>query len=1101
MKATFPIVLALFGCLNLQVSAQTIVPTQTDEIIIDNGASGKADPNDRIRYKVTIQNTGGASGTGVQLNAVPDPRTTFVPGSFRSSPLAVNDSYTATGNVGITVPAANGVKSNDFDDNLAIATLTVSTPPVNGAVTLNNDGSFTYSPNAGFTGTDNFSYTLTDGNPVGLPVPLTDVATVTITVSNMIWFVDNSVPSTGTGILTNPFKTLGDFNGSAGPLAGHVVFVKNTGTKYNGGIVLKNNMQLFGTGTSGGATLADVLPFSLAPNSKALPAINGVKPIIIGPLHGIALASGNTVRGVEVGYCPGGSKIFGNNFGALTIGNSAAPDVVLSGNRQVLNLTNGSFVSSSKISSINSLDTSNITLNTVSGTLAVGSTTVNANQSLKAIDIQNSSAALDFGTTTANQFNGGTVISITSSGTGSVTFGSLNIPNLGNGVGLIASTGGTINIGGTSNAITARTALDITNTSFGSGATFAAITSTNSGGKGVNLDNVTGSVIINGGSITNSGGIAFDLNAGSSTVTYAGTISNANRAVEVTVRTGGAVTFSGNITNTGTGINVASNAGGTINFSGSSKSLNTGANTAVTLAANTGATINFSNGGLSITTTSGTGLNATGGGTVIVTGTANTINSGTGTALNVANTTIGASNLNFQSISANGGTNGIVLNSTGASGGLTVTGTGAANSGGTIQNTTGDAISATNTRNLSLYWILIQSPVGDGINAMNLSGTCLLSNSTIQDFDANRTATKDGYRIVNTGTTSLTLLTITGTTFNGTTSDMVNPGSNHGVFMEAQGSGNMTLSIEGSCVFTEMFGDAVQVSGITGATSNVNVTIKNSNFTNAAVLGNGGISLTPFGSINLTAIIDNNNLNDIMRPVTNLGAIGGTNGLTAIANITIINNTLNNIVGSRGITFSADGSGLSTLFIDNNNIDRLGSTTKYAIQVNMIGTPGGVSSPGKVTVTNNNIGQAANHWTSGNGTAEAIFFLTQNSSTMQTLVSGNIVTANATLEVIRARSIGSSAQNITLTGNTVTDSTSPHVGELAARTEGTATLCFNASGNTLPGGGTGVILLTETAGAMNVTQASQAALSTANSSATVTLSGSPSFGQPACILP
>jgi len=206
-------------------------------------------------------------------------------------------------------------------------------------------------------------------------------------------------------------------------------------------------------------------------------------------------------------------------------------------------------------------------------------------------------------------------------------------------------------------------------------------------------------------------------------------------------------------------------------------------------------------------------------------------------------------------------------------------------------------------------------------------------------------------------------------------------------------------------------------------------------------------------------------------------------------------------VGSRGITFSADGSGLSTLFIDNNNIDRLGSTTKYAIQVNMIGTPGGVSSPGKVTVTNNNIGQAANHWTSGNGTAEAIFFLTQNSSTMQTLVSGNIVTANATLEVIRARSIGSSAQNITLTGNTVTDSTSPHVGELAARTEGTATLCFNASGNTLPGGGTGVILLTETAGAMNVTQASQAALSTANSSATVTLSGSPSFGQPVCILP
>lgn len=33
-------------------------PAQTDELIIDLGTSGKADPNDRIRYKVTIMNRG-----------------------------------------------------------------------------------------------------------------------------------------------------------------------------------------------------------------------------------------------------------------------------------------------------------------------------------------------------------------------------------------------------------------------------------------------------------------------------------------------------------------------------------------------------------------------------------------------------------------------------------------------------------------------------------------------------------------------------------------------------------------------------------------------------------------------------------------------------------------------------------------------------------------------------------------------------------------------------------------------------------------------------------------------------------------------------------
>ena len=104
----------MFGLAGMATTrAQTIVPTQTDEIIIDNGASGKADPNDRIRYKVSIQNTGGPAGSNTQVNIVPDPRTTFVPGSFRSSPLALPDAYTCTGNVGLNVPVAAGVKAND----------------------------------------------------------------------------------------------------------------------------------------------------------------------------------------------------------------------------------------------------------------------------------------------------------------------------------------------------------------------------------------------------------------------------------------------------------------------------------------------------------------------------------------------------------------------------------------------------------------------------------------------------------------------------------------------------------------------------------------------------------------------------------------------------------------------------------------------------------------------------------------------------------------------------------------------------------------------------------------------------------------------------
>lgn len=153
--------LLIFGFVSLgRLIAQTVpTPTQTDVIIIDNGTSGKADPNDRIQYKVTIQNTAGPNATGVQLNIVPDPRTTFVAGSFRSSPLALNDVYTSTGNVGINVPAASGLKFNDFDDNIAAATITAGTfaTTAGGSIAIAADGGFMYTPSVGFTGIDSFS--------------------------------------------------------------------------------------------------------------------------------------------------------------------------------------------------------------------------------------------------------------------------------------------------------------------------------------------------------------------------------------------------------------------------------------------------------------------------------------------------------------------------------------------------------------------------------------------------------------------------------------------------------------------------------------------------------------------------------------------------------------------------------------------------------------------------------------------------------------------------------------------------------------------------------------------------------------------------------
>jgi hypothetical protein len=73
--------------------------------------------------------------------------------------------------------AASGVLMGAQDPN-ASATLTavLSTGPADGALTLNSDGSFTYTPNAGFQGTDSFVIQAFDGTTYSVP------ATVTLSV-------------------------------------------------------------------------------------------------------------------------------------------------------------------------------------------------------------------------------------------------------------------------------------------------------------------------------------------------------------------------------------------------------------------------------------------------------------------------------------------------------------------------------------------------------------------------------------------------------------------------------------------------------------------------------------------------------------------------------------------------------------------------------------------------------------------------------------------------------------------------------------------------------------------------------------------------------
>ncbi len=100
--------------------------------------------------------------------------------NINDSPEATDDSYETMQDVVLDVPAP-GVLANDVDaDPTDAIFVDVKDEPMYGTLVLNQDGSFTYTPDAGFYGTDTFTYYM-----LGIPMPTseyTDWATVTITV-------------------------------------------------------------------------------------------------------------------------------------------------------------------------------------------------------------------------------------------------------------------------------------------------------------------------------------------------------------------------------------------------------------------------------------------------------------------------------------------------------------------------------------------------------------------------------------------------------------------------------------------------------------------------------------------------------------------------------------------------------------------------------------------------------------------------------------------------------------------------------------------------------------------------------------------------------
>ena len=229
-----------------------------------------------------------------------------VVGQLLLPPTANDDAYSTTEDQTLSV-SASGVLGNDTDPQNYNLTAILNSNPSNGTLSLNSDGSFTYTPNTGYTGSDSFTYYANDG------VQDSNVATVTIDVSPAAatQFVVSAPSSTTAG---NNF----DFTVTAEDPFG------NTDTNYSGTVgfsssdgqaTLPANATLTnGVGTFS-ATLFTAGPQTLTATDTVDASITGSADITVNPAAATQLvvaAPSSTTAGNSFDFTVTAEDPFGN---------------------------------------------------------------------------------------------------------------------------------------------------------------------------------------------------------------------------------------------------------------------------------------------------------------------------------------------------------------------------------------------------------------------------------------------------------------------------------------------------------------------------------------------------------------------------------------------------------------------------------------------------------------------------------------------------------------------------------------------------------------------------------------------------------------------
>ncbi|MBK8975735.1 MAG: cadherin-like domain-containing protein [Planctomycetes bacterium] len=198
----------------------------------------------------------------------------------------VGNTYLAVGvstGSAVSVQHVGSLLDNDSDPD---GTLRVSrfdaASAQGGVVSVNQDGTFRYLPPTGFTGQDTFTYEATDGLD-------SRTGTVTIVVSELVWYVDGARTAAGDGSAGAPFRNFDELANATGPDVGSTIYVCFGTGHYEGPLILQQDQTVVGSGST------------LTVRGQQLTAAGSAPRIESATGVGVVLMSGNTLQGFVIG--------------------------------------------------------------------------------------------------------------------------------------------------------------------------------------------------------------------------------------------------------------------------------------------------------------------------------------------------------------------------------------------------------------------------------------------------------------------------------------------------------------------------------------------------------------------------------------------------------------------------------------------------------------------------------------------------------------------------------------------------------------------------------------------------------------------------------